>query len=156
MDWNLKAAEDLLRRYARDYLLRTKTHGERDARASADRNRFGGALEMAAILLGSVKALDLSDRVERELGETPPRGPAMFELESQPPPRPNVSAKGYIISPDEYLRRGYQPPSNRYHLVIEVKNAGPGVVTRAHAKAVDGNLRPDEPIDPIAVAKTEM
>ena len=73
------AAEDLLRGHAR------RTWSEQNARRSGilgrlDRNEFGGFLEMAAILIDSKEALDIVDRIEREFGETPPGGPALFEV----------------------------------------------------------------------------
>lgn len=150
MDTKIKAAEDMLHRHAKAYLDRTKTHGEQDARASADRNRFGGALEMAAILLGSREAVALSDRIERELGETPPRGPALFEVSGPPLPRVNLSARADIISADDYARRQFLPPSTSPHILVVVENAGPGIVIGGRVRALDGDLRPDQILEPIA------
>jgi hypothetical protein len=80
MDPKIKAAEELLRAHAEGFIQRTRSHGERDYRACADRNRFGGALTMASILIGEREAREIADRIGRELGETPPRGPAEFEI----------------------------------------------------------------------------
>ncbi len=54
--------------------------------------------------------------------------------------KPNITAHAYIIDYEEYRRRGYQPPSSASHLIVEVKNVGPGVVTDARIRILDGSM----------------
>lgn len=74
------AAEDILRRHATAWKKLVGTRGDSDPRVSADRNRFGGAVEMMSLFLGKQDTREILDRLYKDLGETPPMGVPPHEL----------------------------------------------------------------------------
>jgi hypothetical protein len=64
-------------------------------------------------------------------------------------PRPSVHARARIMGPDEYRSLGFKP-STAQHLIVEVKNSGPGVVRDVRVRALDGGMMwMNESIGPI-------